>query len=418
MELYLNNYLKNNTEDELLAKYIDYFKIELDWFIYNYGDHVAYSYRRNKKFSTLYDIKLLLKCLLPSDLSSKNNVISNVIFSEDSPIYKYDIKFHSSIFQPCYRSIIADIDSLKLYYSKRKVLGSEYKKLCNIEYFKLWEKYKVCLIDKYRNLNIKALFLSSDQYFESKYLIDVFKEIHKPSFVFTHGLPAIYSLDVDNRSDYLMVWGEQIKNNYIKAGFNPNKIFVVGNSKYSVIKKFLNYRNNLTDVLIIPDSSIMPHQHTWDKPILIDRSLCILYLYKVKNVLSKFGVKKARYRLHPSISREWVSSFLNDDFFVLDTLPLENSLSKASLVIGATSTILIEALCYGVNYLIFQQVGDAISPNLPIVPPFDGSDYRISIATNETELEYMIKNNYLPDLSFLDSYIQPQDFSCLKNFLD
>ena len=38
MEQYLINYLRENSTDLLVKKYVEFFKIELDWFIYNYGE--------------------------------------------------------------------------------------------------------------------------------------------------------------------------------------------------------------------------------------------------------------------------------------------------------------------------------------------------------------------------------------------
>ena len=98
--------------------------------------------------------------------------------------------------------------------------------------------------------------MNTDEYFINKYHLEIFKKINKPSFIFSHGLPGIYSKNVDNKSDYLLVWGEQIKLNYIKYGFDPNKIYVVGNPKYPLFPNKIKLRNTLKDVLVFTSSSL------------------------------------------------------------------------------------------------------------------------------------------------------------------
>lgn len=326
----------------------------------------------------------------------------------------------SSIFQPVgLKQILGDRNSIHFLRHKAKIIAKGvFNELYNEDMYSYLESLKIEIVEEYKLYNFKALLLYTDQYFESKYLIDIFKVLKKPSFIFSHGLPGIYSLEVDNRSDYLMVWGEKIKQNYINAGFDPNKIVVTGNPKYTCVNKVENLRNTLGDILVIPCSSLLWHQDTWGNPQLIDRSMVVLYLYEVQRVLLKLGIKRARFRPHPSINRNWVYGFLDHNFYIMDNDKLTKSLLKSTLVIGATSTVFLEALMLGVNYLIYEPQED--NKNImrcKTVSPFDGSDPEVNVIYTEQELEYAIRNKYQVNVNILDGYMEPLNLMALKNII-
>lgn len=83
IEKYLINYLKDNSTNLLTKKYLDYFKVELDWFIYNYGDHVSTTHRRGRKelkffiYSYLQYVSALTRNI---DKKKKIVVISYLVF--------------------------------------------------------------------------------------------------------------------------------------------------------------------------------------------------------------------------------------------------------------------------------------------------------------------------------------------------
>ena len=426
MERYLIHYLKENASDEIVRKYIDFFKVELDWYIYNYGEHISRNYHRDYKgtlkariYQKIQNLSALYgKC---SQRKGYKNVLSSVYFSDQELLPSLGLNSFSSIFQPVGKyQIIGDKKSIEIKNRiKRNLSKGVFTDLCNKDFFDMLENLQDSILRTYQNLDLRALFLFTDQYFASKYLIDIFKQMDRPSFVFSHGLPAIYSKDVDSRSDYLMVWGEKIKENYIHAGFNAEKIKVVGNVKYKEVPISQKLKNSLDNVLVIPCSSVLWHQHTWDEPHLIDRSMVVLYLYQVQNVLQRFGVKKARFRPHPALDKYWVYGFLDKRFYSIDNKPFVDSIRSSTLVIGATSTTFLETLMEGVNYLLYDPVDDnGISLcNSKSVPPFDGSVPELSIARNERELEYMLKNRYQTTPTVLEGYMRPLDLSVLKEII-
>ncbi len=426
MERYLINYLREISDNSLERKYIDFFKIELDWFIYNYGDNVSSitlsSYRSGRKNLRPFFREQIqyLSSLLFKVKSHENNILSGVFFKDPKILHDLGFNLVSSVFQPVYiKNILGDLDQIKLLKKKNKIIyWGSFNDLFDVSLFREFEDLKEKVLQSYLEYDLKALFLKTDQTFESKYLLDIFKSLNRPSFIFSHGLPGIYSKEVDNRSDYLLVWGEQIKQNYIDVGFDPQKIFVVGSSSIVFHSKNIKLKNSLNDILVIPCSSSLWHQHEWGLPKLNDRSMSILYLYQVQHTLEQLGVKHARFRPHPSINSKWMYNFLDKNFYEIDRDNLNDSLNRTTLVIGATSTVFLQALVSGVNYIVFEPNENGI-PLLrsPLVPPFDDSDPLVKVASDEKELLYLIKSKYQTNPGILDKYLRPLNLDILRKII-
>jgi hypothetical protein len=426
MDTYLIKYLRDNSTTELSAKYIDFFKIELDWHIYNSEKYISPSYHRNPKVAItakLYHRLQYLNAIFetPKNIRSKDLNVLSAIGLTDSSLPNSGFSFFSPIWHAFGRKkIFGDQKTFKWHRDIQDLIrNKDFHLYLNPELHQQLEDFQNHLVKQYSKHNFRALLLHSDQYFYSKYCIEVFKKMGKPSFVFSHGLPAIYSLEVDHRSDYLMVWSEKIKQNYINVGFDADKVKVVGNLKYKKIEKKKELRSDLSDVLVIPVSSVLWHQHEYDNTVITDKSMVVLYLYKVQTVLKKMGVKRARYRVHPSIDKKWVHAFLDHAFYICDLEELSASLSKSSLVIGATSTVLLESLINGVNYILFEpkEENNINMAGFKLVPPFDGSDEKIMTANDEDELEKLLKFNAITDYSLVNDYIQDFDLSVLKELI-
>jgi hypothetical protein len=217
-------------------------------------------------------------------------------------------------------------------------------------------------------------------------------------------LPTRYNAIDDNRADYLLVWGEKIKECYIRAGVDEKKIFVIGNPGFSV-KPNNSLRNSLESILVITNC-ISPFPENSDKVILQDRGNLLTYLYSIQNVLQRFGVKKVRFRPHPFENSSWYEKNVDNNFFILDRDKLSISLEKTSLVIGSSSTVLLDALAHGVNYIVYEPIVDQLTlKNFRLVPPFDKSDARIVVATNEEELYNNIKSKNIIDPSVIKDYL-------------
>ncbi len=264
----------------------------------------------------------------------------------------------------------------------------------------------------YYKQNVKALLVPYDLPFFEKKSIEIFTELERPNAVFLHGLPARYNNIDDNRADKLFVWGESIKKNYIDAGVACDKIIVTGhpaiNDRIKINREKQNAKMESGNVLVvtkvaagaISDSTINNIDH------------CInsyLYTELVKNALKKAGVKSAILRLHPSESIAWYKRVIDTKFYSFDNLNLETSLNNSSIVIGPASTVILNTLLVGKNYIVFEPHGSKKGYDLfnyKIVPPFDGSDKNIITTFSESELYEVLKGNlHIDSEAFLDCYM-------------
>ena len=153
--------------------------------------------------------------------------------------------------------------------------------------------------------------------------------------------------------------------------------------------------------------------------VLSDRGNCILYLGMVKKILKLNGINKARLRIHPSENPKWYIENIGCDFYELDSTNLSDSLLNSSLVIGPTSTVFLESIYNGVNYLVFEPtINDLDLINYHIVSPFDGSDKKIPVAKNENELDIILKEKVKVDSSCFSDYIStPFDLGFINKLI-
>jgi len=421
---YYYDYLKkySNKED---IEYLDLIKYELDMRIYYYGQHFKTPKEGNSNKRINYYIKNIIKNIF-WDIKyyftkiiseNNNNILSNAYFTINSELSSLG---YNVISPPWNIRLNNFILPSKFFYNQNKTF---LKKINNNSFFDLlnndfkYELYDFIINSKeiYKKY-INALFVPQDMSVMERIIIKVFKEINKPSFIFLHGLPGRYNNFDENRSDYLIVWGEKIKEIYLKQGFSPNKIFVSGHPYYKYLKtKELIF--SLENILIIT-KSVSGAQHS-DFCRVQDRGNLITYLFSIQFVLQKFGVKSVRFRPHPSENGDWYLKYIDKNFFHLDNKKLDDSLINSSLIIGPTSTVVLEAIYMGINYIVYEPVINDINlEGLTLVPPFDGSDNRLPVAKDEENLYEIIKNKAKIDISVWHDYIKtPFDISFIKNIL-
>jgi len=283
----------------------------------------------------------------------------------------------------------------------------------------LVELYMSYLYKYYKNSNIKAIILPYDLPANEKISIEIFKKLNKPSFIFLHGgMPAHYTTHRFNTSDYLMVWGDEHKKNYIKEGFNEDKIIVTGHPYYQKIVDYVEYRFDLKNILVLSKPPV-GGQKT-DKIILQDLANSLLYLYMIEDVLKSIGISNVRLRLHQSDDICYYENNINTDFYKFDKNYLKKSLSESSLIIGPGSTVFLEALCYGVNYVIFEPSIDGIGMNnYKLCTPLIGDDPEIPVANSTNELKYILKLKISVNPNVLKKYMKtPFNLNAVKKIID
>ncbi len=238
---------------------------------------------------------------------------------------------------------------------------------------------------------------------------DIFRRLGKPVFLCIHGLPARFDWWIrgEHPIDYIVVWGEAMKRRIVATGRDPATVLTSGHPTYSG-RPFLPITSKLDRVLVLgfPQNGAplldTPHYH--------DRSLALDYVWRVQATLKQLGVTRARLRPHPSESTAWYRSQIDPSFFELDEVQVcAESLKASTLVIGPTSTVLLDSLVLGINYVTFwpafrhyNPTGDvAFDPDLP----FDGSDARFPVARDETQLLRLLRKRATVDGRALTDYI-------------
>ncbi len=425
-KFYLIDYIKKNfnIDEDIL----DSIKFELDRHIYFYGDNFNSPRERVATVKALLkdmlrdtsrECSVMLKALARNKpISKTNNIISNSYFSINDELRQAGYNVYKPLWcDGKYQDAIIDIglyresEGIKNVFARGDLID-----IISGRFIKRIKGFKERLKSYYIDNNISAIIVPNDICFFENLSIKIFKEINRPSFIFLHGLPGRYNNIAENRSDYLIVWGNKIKENYVKAGFREDKILVSGHPYY---KEFQGreLKFGTEDILIVTKS--MPGAQHGERVHLSDRGNSILYLYSIQNVLKGMGVKSVRLRVHPSANRKWYFKFVDKDFFKLDTEDLDSSLKRSTLVIGPDSTILVESAYYGVNYLAYEPENGGVDlMNLKIFPPFDGSDARIPVAKDEDELRHMLANKVKADASFLGDYIKtPFDITFMKRYI-
>lgn len=265
----------------------------------------------------------------------------------------------------------------------------------------------------------KALIVANDVAFFETVAIQAFRDLGRPSIIFLHGLPARYNRIDESRADYLAVWGEAIKRNYVSVGFDPKRILVVGHPWYSSLPTVqpVGGSDRLRDVLVL--SKALEGNLTGDGTANFDRGVPVRDLFSVRDALRRAGLRSARVRFHPSMNPRWMEAFMGDGFFVVDRLPLADSLRQATTVVGPTSTVLLEALAHSRNYLVYEPpLPTRETHGLKLVPPFDGSTAGIPVARTPEELTDLLMRGELADPAVLRDYIKmPFDLTPVVNLL-
>lgn len=406
--------------DEIL----DYLKYELDQSVYYYGGQFktpqeTIAKRRTSLHEYLKEVAYVAGLLVKKDGEKRRKrIVANAYFGIKDQLERqnYDV-YDPPYFQVRGGKTLGGFPLHQKTKRVRKFLRTKtFREIISSDLIADIVDLKASFKSALGESGIDAVLVPNDLDLFSKIAIDSMKELGKKSMLFSHGLPGIYDIRHDARCDYLVVWGKQIKENFIKAGFAKDRIFVSGHPTYQSYT-VSDVRSGLDDILVLSKS--MPGGQYPDAVRISDRGRIIFYLYSIQRVLAEHKVKKVKLRVHPSENPEWYQKYVDNDFFILDREPLSQSLKKATLVLGPTSTVLLEALIQGINYLVYEPSESTIDlTNFALVPPFDGSDPRVPVAKTEDELHYFIKHQIKADANVLSDYIKtPFDLSFMKELV-
>lgn len=293
-DFYIYDYLKKDNE-----YYIDLLKFEIDKSIYYYWEHfkspkenysIIYIIKRRTYFYLWQLLKLLVVFKNIKNTKNEKIIVSNAyawnwIYSLNSSLEKLWYKVISSTNNLNSNNWYSWKIFILQFKIEKVLLNWNIAEIINEPFFNTLKTFESVLLDFYKKENIKALFIPNDIWLYEKILINVFKKLNKPTFLFSHWIPWRYNNVDENRTDYLIVWGEKVKENYINAWISKNKIFVSWHPWYwKIAKNELKFW--LENILIIW-KGVNWWQH-WNSVILSDRWNLIIYLYSLQNVLKKF----------------------------------------------------------------------------------------------------------------------------------
>lgn len=380
--------------------------------VYYYGDHFRKSSPPSKmlfyfKFFITYIYTRLINLKLRNQNQDMFYGLSSAYHNFDNKIKKEGFSTVRMPHMP--KKGIKTFGGIYFFYQtmiiQKSFIYEDYKYLTSDAFLVRVKNYINQIEILVKKNDYKFLLVSNDIDFFARVYIKVFKKLKKPTFCISHGgMPSLFDGIIDNLTDYVTMWGTKQIEAFAKAGYDKNKFFVSGHPFYNKIPT--NFQFELSNILVITKSvnGICP----LDKPHLEDRGNIIMYLLSIEQTLRKIGVRSVILRPHPSENPDWYLKFIDSDFFIIDKNTLSSSLNSASLVIGPTSTIIIDAMAHGVNYLIYEPlINNKLITGFPIQPPLDDSDSRIPIARNEDQLLEFINLRKKIDLSVYTEFANP-----------
>lgn len=412
--------LKNKFPED----YLDSIQYELDIKIYYYGNQflkntekndrkLLQDYGRNK----LVDVYKLKRDIKFSIIKNEKYAISGAYFGLEKHLNNFGIKTLATPWTGIQAGTWKQYNVLRKYqfFLSRATLLELLSDVALTKYNEVMDVLRTI----YAKPEIRYLCIPNDMSPFEKMSVKIFRQLGKKSFIFLHGLPARYNSIDDNRSDYLVVWGRKIKDLYVNAGIKSEKIFISGHPRYDQYRlSDVKLKSGLENILLIGKS--IGGQHS-DEIRLQDRGNMLLYLWQIQSVLEQLGVTSVRFRPHPSMNINWFYDFIDKEFFKPDLEKnISVSLKSSSLVIGPTSSVLLDALLAGVNYLVYEPVKDHREmSNFLVVPPFDNSDPRVIVTQTEDQLKKALISNNLVDTSVVSDYIEPNfDLNFMESVID
>jgi len=399
--------IKNESSDLL-----DLIKFNISEKVYYYGDHFKKSRPKSKVYFYIKNFLIYLYTRVVNLKVRRQSIgnsrgLSGSYHNFDKQLEKNNILTLRMPHMP--KKGIETFGNLSLFYNtmiiQKSFIYDDYNYLISDDFLLIIKNYLSQIEKLIKQSDYKFLLVSNDIDFFARVYIKAFKKLKIPTFIIAHGgMTSMFDGIMDNQTDYVTMWGSKQVESYIKAGYDKNKFFITGNPFYNKTPTYFKFE--LTNILIITKSvnGVCP----LDKPILEDRGNTIMYLLSIQNTLKKIGIKSVKLRVHPSENPFWYLKFIDNDFFIIDKKSLTDSLTSASLLIGPSSTVIIDAMAHEVNYLIYEPlINNKGITGLPLQPPLDGSDTRIPIARNEEDLFKFINEKKKIELSIYKEFINP-----------
>lgn len=347
------------------------------------------------------------------ETSSKSMILSTAYFSINDEFEKIGFNARYAPWRISgSKYFLPDLSYTLSYYSfKRKLDKLSFYELISGKGEDLSKRFVDNTVKCLKRNGINAVVTSSTISYLDRTLLVAAEELNIKRFTFLHGLPGRYAEDW-NLTDYLVVWSDKIKENFCKiSDFPASQILVSGHPFYKNFSdKKLTFDISKILVITYETSTIEPH----------DRGAFIFYLFSIQKVLTSNGVTKVKFRPHPGRSVEWYMRHVDTNFFSPDMRSLKEAIVESSMLIGPPSTLMLESIYYGKNYLVYNPIdnkGKELNGHKP-VPPFDGEDILLPVATNEEQFQSLLDKKVVDSIGVLSEYIKtPFNISFMKGMI-
>lgn len=377
------------------AEVLEWMKNALDNRVYYFGEHFAAPYE-GMSYNKILKAWLVSLYLRLKNLSATcyGAVVSNAYFN----VSKYIRKDGYNVILPPWQTQSLSKDSQD---TLKQMMIADFNSVLTNSFQNRVYLLRDELREFFKKNHTPFMLLANDLAPIHRMAIDICKELGIPTGIFLHGLPAGYSYIDDSRADYLFVWGDKIKENYINAGSKTN-VVVVGHPNFSSFKIGTVIPQNVVVLSrAICGAPSLSHIHK-----VYERGICIQHIYALETALKKVGINHAILRLHPSENPDWYAKFMDKDFYTLDINTLDYTLSHAKMVTGYISTVMLDTVlndipCYP---FVIDKEGNIFADE--IVPPFCNKK-AFPTANTVDELVDNIKNGRCVTKEHFNGYVNP-----------
>jgi hypothetical protein len=404
----------------------DVLKYEIDKHLYYYGNHFRSPYEEKRDIAEvnaqltqgLQTFFNLAQAVINTpnwvakahtfEGDSRPSCVCNAYFSWGEQIERFGYRAHLPLWQGEGGSNEVEVALRASLKSLQSLFRLDFRILCNDYFIKALTLSREILKQYYAHKSVEFLMVPTTIPFFEAVSTQIFRELDKPSFLAINGLPTAYYWNIGEFPvDYYVVWGDKIRDGYIRNGMEGDKLLVSGHPNYSNIS-LAEPRFSLDNVLVggrpfngAPSRYMSLHQN---------RGFVIDHVHRIQIALRELGVNQAVLRPHPVESPDWYEMFVDESFWRVDRRPLSAALNESTLVIGPPSTMFLDALMAGVNYSVLEVGRDynpGNDPNFIYSDPFDGSNPKVPVAQNEVELFVNIRDRRAVELSVVEEFVKP-----------
>jgi len=283
-------------------------------------------------------------------------------------------------------------------------LAGSFHILLNRDYQNLVAQVETLFEALFAHPVLKGVIVGSAEPVLERISLRLFDKLGKFAILTHHGKPCSATPEILGPARHILAWGEAEARAYLESGVAADRVVVVGHPYLDRLPGALASAD-LSRCLVL--SRAQNGAGIGNLHVFQNRGEMVQYLDEIERVLKGLGVRKARLRPHPSESPEWYRLHADPGFYEIDEEPLDTSLARSGVVIGPTSTVLLDAHVAGKSYVVYEpaHLVHADDLGIPLMPPFDGSVPEIPFAASVEELETLLSRPLKAGTSFWSEHV-------------